>query len=728
MSLSKQHMKSLRASGIDDAVLAERGYATLDDREAVMAYGFRGAQARAPGLLVPVMWNKEEILHQFRPDDPRHGENGKPIKYETPMGSRMRLDCPPRVTADLADPSVDLWITEGVKKADAAASHGLCCIALLGVWNWRGTHADGTNGPLEDWDDVALAGRQVFVAFDSDAMRKPEVHAAVDALALFLAGRGAHIREVHLPEGDENFIDGSKPKVGLDDYLAAGGNAQDLVAAAQVPRLAVKTNGRSLPDLTRDAIAALAAANEPPVIFQRMETLAEARPIGVAALSKDRLRYRLSEAANWHKVTTTKEDQTKQTPVAPPMDVVTNVNVAADLWPFPVLDRIVTTPVFAEDGSLRGEPGYHAASRSLYVPPEGLVVPPMRAHPTRPEVNRARELVDDLLRDFVFVDDADKAHAVAMMLQPFARELIRGATPMYGVEAPKQGTGKTVLVNSVLAAAVGEVPSYAEPHGDDEMEKRLTASFLNADPVVFFDNVVRTFNYPSLASALTKNQWQGRVLGQSLTMQARILCTWVLTANNPQYSDDMARRVARVRLDAQMQDPHRRSNFAHSLPAYALQNRGDLIWAACTLIRAWVVKGRPAPPDTTPHLATYGPWRRVMGGILTLHDVPDFLGNLPVIGEDTTPEQEALEFICRVVVKRLRGATFTSADLLHYVEAEPDVAAVIQPGSRETLSQRLGKFFRAHKGQHVNGYRLERSTKRGSGGFAWQFVKVEDHV
>ena len=722
MTLITKHRKSLR--GISDEVMDERGYASLEDKPAVGAYGFTGAQCRAPALLVPVMWGKEEVLHQLRPDSPREVE-GKRVKYETPQGSRMRMDCPPRVTADLTDASVPLWITEGVKKADAAASAGLCCIALLGVWNWRGTRRDGSSGPLDDWDDVTLAGRTTYVAYDSDVMTKPEVRDALQAMTVFLAGRGAQVRWIYLPEGEVNPIDGSRPKVGLDDYLSDGGTPEDLIASAKAPRMTVRVNGRSLPDMTRDGIAALGAANEPPVIFQRLDTLAEARKSGVMVLSRDRLRYRLSEAADWHRVTA-KDEGTKKTPVSPPPDVVSNVLVASDLWPFPVLDRIVSTPVFAEDGSLRSTPGYHGPSRSLYVPPDGLEVPAVKEHPSKKDVVRAHALLDDLLRDFVFVDAADKAHALALLLQPFAREMIRGVTPLYGVEAPKQGTGKTVLVHTALSPAVGEVPSYAEPHGDEEMEKRLTASFMNADSVVFFDNVTRTINYPSLASALTKSIWNGRVLGQSQSIQARVLCTWAMTANNPQYSDDLSRRVARIRLDAKVQDPHRRSNFAHSLPADALAMRGDLIWAACVLIRAWVVRGRPGPARAVPDLASYGPWRRVMGGILGLHDVAGFLGNLPSNDSEgaVTPEQEALEFLCEVAAVRLSGMPFSSGEIFHYVDAEPDVATVIGAGSREPLTARLGKFLRAHKGQHVNGYRLDRSSKRGSSGYRWQFVPV----
>ena len=74
----------------------------------------------------------EVALWQYRPDSPRVNGKGKAIKYETPAGSRMDIDVPPRIRGQLADPKVPLSITEGVRKADAAVSVGLCCVALLG--------------------------------------------------------------------------------------------------------------------------------------------------------------------------------------------------------------------------------------------------------------------------------------------------------------------------------------------------------------------------------------------------------------------------------------------------------------------------------------------------------------------------------------------------------------------------------------------------------------------
>jgi Domain of unknown function (DUF3854) len=50
----------------------------------------------------------------------------------------MALDVHPFCRESLKDPGVPLFVTEGIKKSDALVSRGLCAVALIGVWNWRG--------------------------------------------------------------------------------------------------------------------------------------------------------------------------------------------------------------------------------------------------------------------------------------------------------------------------------------------------------------------------------------------------------------------------------------------------------------------------------------------------------------------------------------------------------------------------------------------------------------
>jgi hypothetical protein len=189
--------------------------------------GFGKAQRNVPALLVPVYGPTGEIsLYQSRPDEPRIGKRGKPVRYETPLGASMALDVHPVCRDQLGDPEVPLFITEGIKKGDALVSRDLCAVALIGVWNWRGTNGLGGKTALAEWEYIALNDRKVYVVFDSDVMEKKEVYAALSRLKSFLEHRGAKVLLIYLPAGE-----GGK-KQGADDYLASAGTLKDLFSFA----------------------------------------------------------------------------------------------------------------------------------------------------------------------------------------------------------------------------------------------------------------------------------------------------------------------------------------------------------------------------------------------------------------------------------------------------------------------------------------------------------------
>jgi len=141
--LLPEHARRISDSAISEHVGHARCYRSIETKAELKRLGFTDAQCRVPALLLPIYGVTGQIVnYQIRPDEPRI-TNGKPLKYEFPARSRMALDAHPLIHAQLSDPSIPLWLTEGIVKADAAISVGLCCIALLGVWNWRGTNEHG---------------------------------------------------------------------------------------------------------------------------------------------------------------------------------------------------------------------------------------------------------------------------------------------------------------------------------------------------------------------------------------------------------------------------------------------------------------------------------------------------------------------------------------------------------------------------------------------------------
>ena len=230
MSLLSHHEELLKASAISEEVATARGYWSAS-KPGDLNGRFSGAQKRS-GLVIPVLdVYGNEAFCQLRPDDPRE-RDGKPLKYETPAKVRMVLDVPPATRPHLGNPNVTLWITEGIRKADSLVSAGLKAIALLGVWNWRGTNENGGKTALADWHEIALNGRKVVLAFDSDAFQNPDVHHAVGEFGRWLQHRGVEPAFIYLPSDGE--------KVGVDDYLAAGHTKDELVAL-------IETKWRPLP-------------------------------------------------------------------------------------------------------------------------------------------------------------------------------------------------------------------------------------------------------------------------------------------------------------------------------------------------------------------------------------------------------------------------------------------------------------------------------------------------
>ena len=277
------HLAMLAASGITPDHAALRGYETIDRQ----APAGRAEDRQGCPQPRPRPAGADAALRRLAPGATSTGPTirgcatASSIKYETPWRQRNGLDFPPGVAPMLGDPAIPLWITEGVKKADCGALHGLCIVGLVRVWNWLGTNTAGGKMALADWRDIALNGRRVIIAFDGDMARKPSVQKAVHALAAYLAVKGARVEYLWLPDTDD--------KTGLDDYLWPGTPSRSCGAWSS------RTSRRS-------------AASSPTATARRAETRATGEPVadsldrgahGVPPLARRGLRHRRAGRRCW---------------------------------------------------------------------------------------------------------------------------------------------------------------------------------------------------------------------------------------------------------------------------------------------------------------------------------------------------------------------------------------------------------------------------------------------
>jgi hypothetical protein len=136
--LAPQHQARLTRCGVIDAVAKARRYETVETKSAIEKLGFSRNQCVAPALAIP-LYNHlgQQVGVQIRPDKPRLNSEAKPVKYESPTNSRPVIDIPPATRKAVLDPTRPLVITEGVIKADAAASKNIPCVSIAGVYSWR---------------------------------------------------------------------------------------------------------------------------------------------------------------------------------------------------------------------------------------------------------------------------------------------------------------------------------------------------------------------------------------------------------------------------------------------------------------------------------------------------------------------------------------------------------------------------------------------------------------
>jgi putative DNA primase/helicase len=282
---------------------------------------------------------------------------------------------------------------------------------------------------------------------------------------------------------------------------AGGSLAATAVATAERP--CIVQQPAQLRDVVAAGLVALVAANEPPALFAHGDALVRLEPDAddkpVKPLSKAQLRLTLSDAADFVTEVVSKDGEVTRKPAFPRPEVVESIQDHAGGWRgIPSLKAVVNVPVLTAVSGLLTRPGFDAASGVYLLPSGHHDVDPIPERPDADDVEQAKELLlGELLGDFPFVDEASRANTLALFLLPFVRDLIDGPTPLHHIDAPQEGTGKSLLAEVWGAVALGRaLPSFGEVTRPDDWQKTILAALMEAPPVIFLDNLNRNRSHP----------------------------------------------------------------------------------------------------------------------------------------------------------------------------------------------------------------------------------------
>lgn len=599
-----------------------------------------------------------------------------------------------------------IFLPEGEKDVENLWKHGFAATCNpQGAGKWRSEYSE------------SLIGATVVILADNDDIGRDHAQ----QVARSLTGKAKSIKVVELPN--------LPPKGDVSDWLATGGTADALkLIVEQAPEWQPSANAPTRPSpssdlpeidisvknlkvLTQKGWDAISAWNEPPKIFRygglptRIERNDEAALL-LRDLNADRTRHLLARVANWgYPIRDQKTGEVVGFAQAfPPNEVVRDILATPDK-PLPMITRIVEIPIFGPDLGLQLAPGYYPRSRTFFSPPAGLVVPDVPLNPSREEIEKSKHLiVTELLGDFPFVGPSEIAHALCLLLLPFLRELIDGPTPLHDIEGPSAGTGKSLLIAVLAYPAIGGALSMmSEATDEDEIRKRLTSKLRRGPSFIVIDNVRRRLDSGALASALTMQMWEDRLLGSSETILLPIRTAWAVTANNPSFSNEIARRTVRIRLDSKQDRPWLRKNFRHNdLLGWAREHRGELIAAALTLIQAWIAAGRPAG---TAMIGSYESWSRVFGGLFGVIGLPGFLSNIEEVYECSDAEGSAWRAFVRSWWDEFGDREVGVAELFD-ISIRQDEPLDLGTGTEKAMKTRFGRLLVTARDRQFEGLRI----------------------
>jgi putative DNA primase/helicase len=626
--------------------------------------------------------------------------------------------------------------TRGDRDRSAARRMAACARRPL-LW---GAPAAVTAAATESsrYGQSALRGEAARVAAAREGTRNTTLFQAAAAIGSLCAGG-------ELVEADARAaLAQAASKCGLPDEEAARTIGNGFVAGGTSPRRAPTTLLVQPGGLHKLVDASMAALMERQVeLYQRDCKLIDVRRDPSAAehgagecnvvtlrvLDAHALRLTLARNIKFKRMKSNAAGGADPVPCDPPMPLVHALLAAGD-WPVPALVGVTVVPTLRPDGTVLDAPGYDERTRLLFEPGR-TAFPKVPEVPTYAEACDALAKLNDVLCDFPFRASVDRAVALAAMVTVVVRAGLRGNCPMFLFDAHTPGSGKTMLADVAAVIGTGRSAPRVAQTRDEETEKRITAHMLAGDPLVLFDNVSQALGGSALDAALTGEIWGGRVLGKSERVQLPNKVTFVATGNNMQIKGDLARRALRCCLDPAEERPEERGGFRHpNLLKWVRAQRPELVVAALTLVRAYVVAGKP--DMALPAFGSFEAWAELVRAPLVWAGVADPVASQRELSAEADSGRGAWGQALRGLRALFGSKRFHGADVLAKTEPQEHFALDVHPvraalqglnPGRDLDNRAVGRLFAHWKGRNVGGLRLDR-IDRDAAGVIWRVNEI----
>ncbi len=468
------------------------------------------------------------------------------------------------------------------------------------------------------------------------------------------------------------------------------------------------------------------------VVREPLQKDGEFHPVGTPSIRREVPVSRLREIIG-NLITYTQKDKAtgEEKAVAVPGYVVNNILARGEWSHIPPLIGIAFFPIIGPSGELICTDGYNAETQ-LYCEIDSDIE--IAESPTQDDAVDAMKTLEGLVTDFPFQSRSDAMTWIALLLTILARPAINGPVPLFLLQAPGPGAGKTLLARLAGYIAQGnDVPCMVAPAEATEWDKRIMSVALDGRPYFIVDNITTTLRSDSLDMVLTSTVYTGRVLGKSESPTLPWRAVMAATLNNAAISSDIARRALQVKLDPKTERPEQRDGFKHEdIMKHVEEHRDTYLGAALTVLRAFFANGQPKQKMRA--MGSYERWSAVVRSALLFAGGEDPITTQDELREEADVDRENQATLINAwhsaygSEPRLLSQVVNDLGADQYDPRLKDLgfAVSVACGTRHNSApdpKTLGYRLRSLKGQIVGGLCL--TSKRSKAGQLWSCASTQ---
>jgi len=682
LSLSETHKRVLMdESGISEAVIEAAGICSVTEKTGQAHTGYSN-----PGMVFTYYdLSGKAIGTRTRLDKPLERDDGGKIKYLQQKGVSLGCYFVPGALPAILDPAKPIYLTEGEKKCLSIQSSiepdSAAVVAIPGCWNFKDKNRKGLNAVL---GQIPFKGRTVIFVPDTDFYSNPSVREAGEALVSLLLELGAIISLIDLgmPEGGG--------RIGADDFLvehgAAGFQNRCSIPAwrlgtAQDSLERLEANDASIREYLRHYVCSPQAETD--LLFEQIKRRTKI-PIGTIRKIYGEIRKEWDGLKHFKKRVTARREVSLDSgiPRAVLLDGIAE-EIKSDgrfykygkellfieggkeiVFPesFPAKLTDIGLEFFSEDKD--GNPqyrlmpqdlakaAYHGkrlrgnideilvfADHPIYDGDWRLARPGYNPHEkifyNGSEITPVREitLLHELVKDFLFKNEASRCNFLAMLISSLLRNKFMGNKPFGAFTGNRPNIGKTLACKIIAYVAEGRPAETMSYNSNQEETEKQIAARVEAGDVLIIDNVRSSHPIAStvIERLVTDLQVSFRRLGQSKTITRPNSIVVLITMNAAQFNQDLTSRALPIEFYLDEEIDTQRRSFTHgSLDKFVLHNRVRILQELCGMVETWKEKGRPLCKKNF----RFHEWTAEIGGILLANGFTAFLDNLEAAQAD----------------------------------------------------------------------------------------------